>query len=136
MPVSTKKSQVKTSSKSSKKETVEIEVKVEKAPKAPKTPKAQKVVEVEVQEAGGKKKKTAAPKKEKKVAAPKKEKVASDSKPNVRSFKVQLPGNEVYVGRYTSEKPRSLSLKFNSVLENLPEEVKDPLTPTTEKDKN
>ena len=108
MPVSTKKSQVKTSSKSSKKETVEIEVKVEKAPKAPKTPKApkaQKVVEVEVQEAGGKKKKTVAPKKEKKVAAPNKEKVDSDSKPNVRSFKVQLPGNEVYVGRFTGLTP-------------------------------
>ena len=102
------------------------EVKVEKAPKAPKTPKAQKVVEVEVQEAGGKKKKTAAPKKEKKVAAPKKEKVASDSKPNVRSFKVQLPGNEVYVGRFTGLTPyqaanKALSKYFRETKKPKPE---------------
>jgi hypothetical protein len=97
MPVSSKKSQVKTSSKSSKKETVEVEVKVEKVQK-----KTQKV-----QEAGGKKK-TAAPKKEKKekkVAEPKKEPVDTEARSNVRSFKVQLPGNDVYVGRFTGLTP-------------------------------
>tara|TARA_B100000900_G_C20492448_1_gene680167 strand:- start:19 stop:546 length:528 start_codon:yes stop_codon:yes gene_type:complete len=90
MPVSSKKSQVKSGSKSSKKETVEVEVKVEKAPKT--------------QKAGGKK--TAAPKKEKKAAAPKKEKVQeTETKSNVRSFKVQLPGSDTYVGRFTGLTP-------------------------------
>ena len=60
MPVNSKKSQVKSGSKTAKKDAVEVEVKVEKAPK--------------VQVAGGKKKKLSK-KTEKKKAAPKKEKV-------------------------------------------------------------
>ena len=95
MPVSSKKSQVKTGSKTTKKETVEVEVKVEKSTKSAKAPKTQK--------AAGKK--AAAPKKEKKAAAPKKEKEAAETKSNVRSFKVQLPGSDVYVGRFTGLTP-------------------------------
>ncbi len=94
MPVSSKKSQVKTGSKTTKKETVEVEVKVEKSTKSVKAPKTQK--------AAGKK--AAAPKKEKKAAAPKTEK-DTEVKSNVRSFKVQLPGSDVYVGRFTGLTP-------------------------------
>ena len=87
MPVSSKKSQVKSSTSKTQKKEVEVGVKVEKV----------------VQEAGGKKKK-AAPKKEKVV--PKKEKVVdTETKPGVRSFKVQLPGSESYVGRFTGLTP-------------------------------
>lgn len=89
MPVSSKKSQVKTGSKTAKKEVVEVKVELEKTPK--------------VQEAGGKKKKVEK-KADKKKAPPKKEKVVTE-KPGVRSFKVQLPGAEAYVGRFTGLTP-------------------------------
>ena len=92
MPVSSKKSQVK--SKTSKKDAVEVEVKVEKVEKPTK-----------VQEAGGKKKKTSK-KLDKKKTPTKKEKVEeSDTKAGVRSFKVLLRGAENYVGRFTGLTP-------------------------------
>jgi hypothetical protein len=52
-------------------------------------------------------KKAVAPKKEKKVAVVKKEAVDGEDsgKPNTRSFKVQLPGTEEYVGRFTGLTP-------------------------------
>ena len=93
MPVSSsKKSQVK--SKTTKKSEV-VDVKVEK-------------VEKPVQEAGGKKKK------EKKLLKKEKKEVKKkvvekeeepELKPGVRSFKVQLPGAEAFVGRFTGLTP-------------------------------
>ena len=91
MPVSSKKNSVKTDSKTSKKE---VEVKVEKIEKPV------------VQEAGGKKSKKVL--KDKKKAVVKKEKKVveeTESKPGVRSFKVQLPGTDAYVGRFTGLTP-------------------------------
>ena len=111
MPVNSKKSQVKSGSKTAKKDAVEVEVKVEKAPK--------------VQVAGGKKKKLSK-KTEKKKAAPKKEKVEeTDSKPGVRSFKVQLPGADAYVGRFTGLTPYQAA---NKALSKYFRETKKPKT--------
>ena len=91
MPASAKKSQVK--SKTSKKSEV-VDVTVEK-----------KVV----QEAGGKKAKKEKKEKKEKVAKKKVEKTEkledSELKAGVRSFKVQLPGAESFVGRFTGLTP-------------------------------
>lgn len=88
MPASAKKSQVK--SKTSKKSEV-VDVTVEK-----------KVV----QEAGGKKAKKEKKEKKEKVTKKKVEKLEdSELKAGVRSFKVQLPGAESYVGRFTGLTP-------------------------------
>lgn len=99
MPVSSKKSQVKSSKTSKKNDDVVVDVKVKKETSV-------------VQEAGSKKLKK--DKKEKKVVKEKltkpKKKVEekledSDLKAGVRSFKVQLPGAEVFVGRFTGLTP-------------------------------
>ena len=107
MTGTTKNTQVKSSKTASKsKDNVEVKVEVttdKKNKKEKKTAKTDKKGAKTEKKAA----KKAAPKKEKTVVTAKKEAADGEEsgKSNTRSFKVQLPGSEEYVGRFTGLTP-------------------------------